>query len=276
MSTVISSPKPLLSYRSMEDKSLGLKCKENGVRAPIQPDYAPRRVSVLSYKIDLLYFSAVFALLVLILVSLSVPHWTRECLLKKESAEKPSCENCGLNHTTNYRECPKAPKVVPKKTYRTNQSHVRNAKLPPVKNAVNFPYLRRNENSKGYRRWGRKQTPRAKPELPQEANRRGPHGPAAAHLIPDTAASFTADIQTMMSVLCLIKSSELSEFARDLRGDIFGGFQPHTIRAHGRTGILIYFLPPPRRKSEKNESVAVVLRPSHIKLNYYNKAVVIA
>ncbi|GBP31288.1 hypothetical protein EVAR_31413_1 [Eumeta japonica] len=35
--------------------------------------------------------------------------------------------------------------------------------------------------------------------------------------IPDSAAAFAADIQTVMSVLRVIKSSEIAEFARDIR-----------------------------------------------------------
>ncbi|GBP93001.1 Nucleic-acid-binding protein from transposon X-element [Eumeta japonica] len=43
-----------------------------------------------------------------------VPHWTKECPLTRESQEKPSCVNCGQQHTANYRGCPKAPKFMPR------------------------------------------------------------------------------------------------------------------------------------------------------------------
>ncbi|GBP94791.1 Nucleic-acid-binding protein from transposon X-element [Eumeta japonica] len=70
-----------------------------------------------------------------------VPHWTKECPLTKESAEKPSCVNCGANHTANYKGCPKAPKVIPRKTHKADVSQTSKAKLPPVQNYVNFPSL---------------------------------------------------------------------------------------------------------------------------------------
>ncbi|GBP67637.1 Nucleic-acid-binding protein from transposon X-element [Eumeta japonica] len=43
-----------------------------------------------------------------------VPHWTKECPLTRESEEKPSCVNCGQQHTANYRGGPKAPKFMPR------------------------------------------------------------------------------------------------------------------------------------------------------------------
>ncbi|GBP67561.1 Nucleic-acid-binding protein from transposon X-element [Eumeta japonica] len=160
-----------------------------------------------------------------------VPHWTKECPLTKESAEKPSCVNCGANHTANYKGCPKAPKVIPRKTHKTDVSHASKAKLPPVQNNVNFPSLGAKKPIKatddGFvpapvpstNPWGRNQPPRAEPESPRAINPRDPRRPPSVHSgpIPDSAAAFAADIQTVMSVLRVIKSSEISEFARDIR-----------------------------------------------------------
>ncbi|GBP55494.1 hypothetical protein EVAR_40287_1 [Eumeta japonica] len=50
-----------------------------------------------------------------------VPHWTKECLCNRESEGKPSCVNCGQDHTANYRGCSKAPKITPKPTNRTDK-----------------------------------------------------------------------------------------------------------------------------------------------------------
>ncbi|GBP26344.1 Nucleic-acid-binding protein from transposon X-element [Eumeta japonica] len=42
-----------------------------------------------------------------------VPHWTKDCERKKEAGGKPSCCNCGQEHTANYKGCPVAPKPKP-------------------------------------------------------------------------------------------------------------------------------------------------------------------
>ncbi|GBP89455.1 Probable RNA-directed DNA polymerase from transposon BS [Eumeta japonica] len=132
-----------------------------------------------------------------------VPHWTKECPLTKESAEKPSCVNCGANHTANYKGCPKAPKVIPRKTHKADATD--DGFVPAPAPSTNP--------------WGRNQPPRAEPEPPRAINPRDPRRPPSVRSvpIPDSAAAFAADIQTVMSVLRVIKSSEISEFARDIR-----------------------------------------------------------
>ncbi|GBP88810.1 hypothetical protein EVAR_57928_1 [Eumeta japonica] len=48
---------------------------------------------------------------------------------------------------------------------------------------------------------------------------------------------------------------------------IFSGFQPHTIRAHGRAGVFyVIFTSSSSQKEKKSASVAVVLRPPHVNL----------
>ncbi|GBP88547.1 Nucleic-acid-binding protein from transposon X-element [Eumeta japonica] len=66
-----------------------------------------------------------------------VPHWTRDCPLSYDSEEKPSCVNCGQNHTDNYRGCPKAPKFISKNRPNTKRSSC--ATAPPSRDLVNFP-----------------------------------------------------------------------------------------------------------------------------------------
>ncbi|GBP87587.1 hypothetical protein EVAR_65208_1 [Eumeta japonica] len=64
--------------------------------------------------------------------------------------------------------------------------------------------------------WGRNQPPRAVPEPPREPIRRAPQAP-----LPATAtagpSSFGNDIQTVMAVLRAVSSSEIAEFAGQLR-----------------------------------------------------------
>ncbi|GBP88003.1 hypothetical protein EVAR_60008_1 [Eumeta japonica] len=63
----------------------------------------------------------------------------------------------------------------------------------------------------------RKQSPSIEPESSWEASRRSPPGLALMHPITESAADFAGDIEAVMSVLRTVKSSEISEFARDIR-----------------------------------------------------------
>ncbi|GBP52998.1 RNA-directed DNA polymerase from mobile element jockey [Eumeta japonica] len=111
-----------------------------------------------------------------------VPHWTRDCPLSRDSAEKPSCVNCGQNHTANYRGCPKAPKFISK----------------------NRPNTKR---------------PSYAPPLPGiwEAQRPPPPGPPPPASAIAGSSSFGEDIQTVMAVLRAVSSLEISEFAAQLQ-----------------------------------------------------------
>ncbi|GBP24118.1 Probable RNA-directed DNA polymerase from transposon BS [Eumeta japonica] len=157
------------------------------------------------------------------------PHWTSECSRSKELGDKPACVNCGQEHTANYGGCPKAPKVVSKPTNRTDKKLPNNKKAPPTKDALNFPALGAKKSSNtiddrfapapmpSSNPWIKKQLPRAEPEPSRETNRRSPPEPAPARQHTNGKSTFADDIQTVMSVLNTIKSSEISEFARDLR-----------------------------------------------------------
>ncbi|GBP67632.1 Nucleic-acid-binding protein from transposon X-element [Eumeta japonica] len=123
-----------------------------------------------------------------------VPHRTRECPLTRESGEKPFCVNCGQQHTANYRGCPKAPKFNPQN--RPNPNRPKSRPIAPPRDLNNFPDLPGNKPS---------------PLLP-------PLAPPP--LLPTPTAgtsSFGEDVQTVMAVLRAVSSSEISEFARDLR-----------------------------------------------------------
>ncbi|GBP11721.1 Nucleic-acid-binding protein from transposon X-element [Eumeta japonica] len=153
-----------------------------------------------------------------------VPHWTRECPRTCESGEKPSCVNCLQQYKANYRGCPKAPKFIPH--IRPNPNRPKSRPVAPPRDLNNFPDFA-----------GSKPTPPAaasrpasnpcgkpKPTLPPRAAP-GPSGEAVRRELPvSPPASATAgtsslgdDIQTVMSILHAVKSSEILEFARDFR-----------------------------------------------------------
>ncbi|GBP95472.1 Nucleic-acid-binding protein from transposon X-element [Eumeta japonica] len=158
-----------------------------------------------------------------------VPHWTRDCPLTRDSEEKPSCVNCGQNHTANYRGCPKAPKFVPK--HRPNFKRPSTTPSAPPRNLQNFPALavKKSAPMGAISRaapsapsapfsnpWGKNQQPQ-----PPRAATRGPQGETAQRTPPAFASagpsSFGDDIQTVMSVLRAVSSSEIAEFASQLR-----------------------------------------------------------
>ncbi|GBP67543.1 hypothetical protein EVAR_98596_1 [Eumeta japonica] len=64
---------------------------------------------------------------------------------------------------------------------------------------------------------GEKSAPRADPAPPREAIRRGPPESTPARPLSQITLGFAEDIKTVMSVLRAVKSSEISEFARDIR-----------------------------------------------------------
>ncbi|GBP55064.1 hypothetical protein EVAR_46360_1 [Eumeta japonica] len=83
-------------------------------------------------------------------------------------------------------------------------------KITPVVNFRPAPVLSSNP-------WGRNQPPRAVHEPPRESIRRAlPVPPPATATVGPS--SFGDDIQTVMAVLRAVKSSEISDFARDIPG----------------------------------------------------------
>ncbi|GBP98329.1 Nucleic-acid-binding protein from transposon X-element [Eumeta japonica] len=156
-----------------------------------------------------------------------VSHWTRECPLTRESGEKPSCVNCGQQHTANYGGCPKAPKFNPQN--RPNPNRPKSRPIAPPRDLNNFPDLPGNKPSPPAapsRPATTSSNPwvKSKPTLPPRAAP-GPSGEAvrrAPPVSPPTSAtagtsSFGEDVQTVMAVLRAVSSSEISEFARDIR-----------------------------------------------------------
>ncbi|GBP55033.1 hypothetical protein EVAR_46329_1 [Eumeta japonica] len=119
-----------------------------------------------------------------------VPHWTKE--FAHESEEKP----------------PKLPPCAPRDLENFPASRLQQ-KTTPVVNFHPAPAPSTNP-------WGRNQPPRAVPEPSREPARRAPPAPR-----PETASvgpsSFGDDIQTVMAVLRAVSSSEIAEFAGQLR-----------------------------------------------------------
>ncbi|GBP89610.1 hypothetical protein EVAR_57629_1 [Eumeta japonica] len=73
-----------------------------------------------------------------------VPHWTKDYNGNRESGDKPSCCNCGKDHTANYGGCPVAPKP---KTFKQNKfskqqptdKPIRKDQFPPLKQGIRQP-----------------------------------------------------------------------------------------------------------------------------------------
>ncbi|GBP83603.1 hypothetical protein EVAR_61217_1 [Eumeta japonica] len=129
-------------------------------------------------------------------IQVEAPH--KECPRTRKSGVKPSCVNCGQEHTANYRECPKAPKFI---------SHNRpNSNRPKTSTPAINP-------------WGNKkpaQSPKSVPAPPKGADRRAFLAPSPATAIVGPS-SFEEDIQTVMAVLRAVSSAEISDFAREFR-----------------------------------------------------------
>ncbi|GBP12382.1 hypothetical protein EVAR_75807_1 [Eumeta japonica] len=147
-----------------------------------------------------------------------------ECPRTRESGEKPSCVNCLQQHTANYRGCPKAPKFI---SYnRPNPNRPKSRPVAPPRDIINFPNLAGNKPTPPAAAsrpvsnpWGKPKPtlpPRAAPGPSGEAVRREPPVSLPASATAGTT-SFGDDIQTVMSILRAVKSSEISEFARDFR-----------------------------------------------------------
>ncbi|GBP29736.1 Nucleic-acid-binding protein from transposon X-element [Eumeta japonica] len=151
-----------------------------------------------------------------------VPHWTRECPRTRESGKKPSCVNCLRQHTANYRGCSKAPKFISHNRPNPNRPKSRPVALPRDLN--NFPDLA-----------GNKPTLRLPPLAPPPTRgvnqslrcHRGPlrdrpeRLSAASHPcrppLSRPRAPHRLETASKRSILRAVKSSEISEFARDFR-----------------------------------------------------------
>ncbi|GBP33178.1 hypothetical protein EVAR_14859_1 [Eumeta japonica] len=141
-----------------------------------------------------------------------------------ESGEKPSCVNYLQQHTANYRECPKAPKFI--SLNRLNPNRPKSRPVAPPRDLNNYPDLAGNKltppaaaSRPASNPWGKQKPtlpPRAAPGPSGEAVRREPPVSPPASATAGTS-SFGDDIQTVMSILRAVKSSQISEFARDFR-----------------------------------------------------------
>ncbi|GBP29611.1 hypothetical protein EVAR_79160_1 [Eumeta japonica] len=139
------------------------------------------------------------------------------------SQEKPSCVNCGQQHTANG-DARRLPNSCPEVGLITRGPL---APVAPPRDLENFPALASNRKTTpvvnfrpapapSSNPWGRNQPPRAVPEPPREPIRRAPQAPLPATATAG-ASSFGNDIQTVMAVLRAVSSSEIAEFAGQLR-----------------------------------------------------------
>ncbi|GBP83846.1 Nucleic-acid-binding protein from transposon X-element [Eumeta japonica] len=111
----------------------------------------------------------------------SGPPLTRECPLTKESAEKLACVNCSQSHTANYKWCPKAPKVIVKRTNRTDRRQSGRVTPPPVRDSTQFLAL---EGKKG------ENSPEGRTRTASEVGHRSPPEPAPARSTLESVSGF--------------------------------------------------------------------------------------
>ncbi|GBP03445.1 Nucleic-acid-binding protein from transposon X-element [Eumeta japonica] len=157
-----------------------------------------------------------------------VPHWTKECPRTRDSGEKPECVNCGLQHTANYRGCPKAPKFAPPKQKRSINNRPSRASEGLIRNDANFPELRAKPSRDAPAAFRPAPAPPTNPWTTRTAQppsatsrplREAQRSPPVPPPVTATAgsSSFGDDIQTVMAVLRAVSSSEIAEFANQLR-----------------------------------------------------------
>ncbi|GBP42660.1 hypothetical protein EVAR_87211_1 [Eumeta japonica] len=164
-----------------------------------------------------------------------VPHWTKDCDRSKESGGKPSCCNCGKNHTANYGGCPEAPRPKPVKFRNLNRSNiptnrpVSQNQFPPLSQS-NRPTVRAESNHTVERAGGRISRPApfpdtnkwknplpwVKPKAMSEPNvRESPtHPPRRTGA---AASALGKDINTIMSILQVVRSAEVADLAAKFR-----------------------------------------------------------
>ncbi|GBP13012.1 RNA-directed DNA polymerase from mobile element jockey [Eumeta japonica] len=155
------------------------------------------------------------------------PLWLVLAVLSKTEEAKTIFRNLNREHTANYRKCPKAPKFTLQN--RPNSNRPKNKPAAPPRYLINFldlagrksipPVATSRPASTPSNPWVKTKPilpPRLASGPPREAYRRAPPVPPPAPATAGTS-SFGDDIQTVMVILRAVKSSEISDFARDIR-----------------------------------------------------------
>ncbi|GBP53945.1 hypothetical protein EVAR_96623_1 [Eumeta japonica] len=131
-----------------------------------------------------------------------VPHWNKHCERKKEAGGKPSCCNCGQEHTANYKGCPVAPKPKPVNKINSKSSSACGKDYRPAP----FPV----SNS-----WN-KPLPWVKPQTINETCSKKSRHQIFGHSGTVTT-TLRADISTIISILQVVKSAEVADLAAKFR-----------------------------------------------------------
>ncbi|GBP36322.1 Nucleic-acid-binding protein from transposon X-element [Eumeta japonica] len=138
-----------------------------------------------------------------------VPHWTKDCDRSKESGGKPSCCNCGKDHTANYGGCPEAPRPKPVKFRNLNRSNVPTNR-PRAGGRISRPAPLPDTN-----KW-KNPLPWVNPKAISEPN--GRESPTHPPRRTGAAASALGeDINTIMSILQVVRSAEIADLAAKFR-----------------------------------------------------------
>ncbi|GBP04886.1 Nucleic-acid-binding protein from transposon X-element [Eumeta japonica] len=163
-----------------------------------------------------------------------VPHWTKDCERSKESGGKPSCCNCGQDHTANYGGCPEAPKPEPfvaKKVNSPNKlkdSTAKSSQVRPLNKSTNKTVRMDKDmpSSAGGKEYGpvpprvdnswNKSLPwvrprHAKETIIKESLKKSLHNKESV------TSTLGEDISTIMSILQVVRSSEVADLAAKFR-----------------------------------------------------------
>ncbi|GBP48356.1 RNA-directed DNA polymerase from mobile element jockey [Eumeta japonica] len=142
-------------------------------------------------------------------VKCPVPHWTKECNRTKDAGDEPSCCNYSQKHTANYGGCPRAPKPRPiKRTVikRTDSSKqpTDTTKARQPTNIINKANIGKNKSAGGDAEF----IPPLKSTHGKGSNKRSAGAEASA---------LGEDISTIMSILQVVRSAEVSDLAVKFR-----------------------------------------------------------
>ncbi|GBP87561.1 Nucleic-acid-binding protein from transposon X-element [Eumeta japonica] len=164
-----------------------------------------------------------------------IPHWIKDWERTKESGGKPSCCNCGQKHTANYGECSVAPKPKPLKLKSINRTNLpvikilNGSQFPPL-HQPNHPATRADSKNPSETAGGRisrlalppavnqwkKPLPCVKQQSLHETNFRESSSQASRRT--GTAASALGeDINTIMSILQVVRGAEVANLAAKFR-----------------------------------------------------------
>ncbi|GBP16760.1 hypothetical protein EVAR_13374_1 [Eumeta japonica] len=160
-------------------------------------------------------------------VKCKVPHWTKQSKRTKEARGEPPCCNCGRNHTANYGRCLAELKLRSTHIHENSKTNVINNKnsQPNVTRKITVTTAQGIKTSASGDDFHPAPLPSVKPynrrkesQQAKEATRRGSFKPSNSLRSAGIAASALGeDISTIMFILQVVRSAEISELVAKFR-----------------------------------------------------------